>query len=77
MERNELADHQPASVWLVSERRNRGLSVPAFALEIGIRPHVLRHAEKGGLPSPANALKIAQHHGVKVTDLWPVEQAAA
>ena len=61
---------------LRAERLNRGKSVEAMAQEIGVEPHVLRYAEKGGTPRPENALLIATFFGQKVTDLWPVEAAA-
>lgn len=62
---------------LTAERLNRGLTVLAFAREIGIPEHVVRHAEKGNRPSPANALKIATYLGSQVTDIWPLEDVAA
>lgn len=62
---------------LVTERVERGRSVPQFAEDIGVSYKVLRSAEQGGTPSPENALKIARHLGVRVTDLWPVEEEAA
>jgi transcriptional regulator with XRE-family HTH domain len=57
---------------LRAERLNRGLSVAAFARAVGVPEHVVRHAEKGGTPLPANALRIATYLGVMVTDLWPL-----
>jgi lambda repressor-like predicted transcriptional regulator len=62
---------------LVAERLNRGLSVSAFAHEAGVPEHVVRHAEKGGVPQPANAFKIASFLGVRVTDIWPTERDGA
>lgn len=58
---------------LRAERLNRGLSVAALAREIRVPDHVIRHAEKGGTPQPANALRIADYFGVMVTDLWPLD----
>lgn len=73
MERSEIANGDTTSgVWLVGERLNRGLTVPALALEAGVPAHVVRHAEKGNTPSPPNALKLASYFGVQVTDIWPV-----
>lgn len=62
---------------LTAERLNRGLSVPAFARDAGVPEHVVRYAEKGNMPSPPNALKIADYLGVRVTDLWPVPEKDA
>ncbi len=56
------------------ERLNRGLSVEQFAKELDVAPHVLRHAEEGGRPRPASALKIASFYGYQVTDIWPVDR---
>lgn len=58
---------------LAAERLNRGLSVEALAREAGVPAHVVRHAEAGGRPRPATALKIADYLELKVTDLWPLE----
>jgi predicted transcriptional regulator len=62
---------------LKAERLDRGLSVLALAREVGVPDHVIRHAEKGGHPTPANALKIANFFGSRVTDIWPPEPRAA
>lgn len=59
------------------ERLNRGLSVEQFAKELDVAPHVLRHAETGGRPRPANALKIASYFGETVTAMWPLPEAEA
>lgn len=56
---------------LRAERLNRGLSVAVMAAEVGVPEHVVRHAEKGGVPVPANALLIASFLDVRVTDIWP------
>ena len=62
----------------LSERRlNKGLSVAALAREVKVPPHVIRHAEGGGRPRPDNALRLADFYGLRVTDLWPVEQRSA
>lgn len=60
---------------LTEERLNRGLSIPALAREVDVAEHVIRHAEKGGIPTPANALKIATFFGGRVTDFWPATHA--
>ena len=56
---------------LEAARLNLGLSAKAAAEQIGIPDHVLRYAETGGQPRPATAKKIADFHGVRVTDIWP------
>ena len=55
---------------LKAERLNRGKSVEALAAEIGVPVHVLRHAERGGVPRPGNAAMIAAYFELRVTDLW-------
>ena len=62
---------------LTAERLNRGLSLTAAAEQISVPLNVLSRAEAGeGRPHPANALKIADFYGYKVTDIWPVKAAA-
>lgn len=61
----------------LAERLNRGMSAEAIAGEIGIPPHVYRHTEKGGRPTPANALKIASFFDRKVTEIWPPDPQPA
>ncbi len=60
---------------LAAERLNRGLSLTAAAKEIDVPLNVLSRAEAGdGRPHPANAFKIADFYGYKVTDIWPLDQ---
>lgn len=59
------------------DRVNRGKSIEAFAAEIGVKPHVLKYAERGGRPQPESAKVIADFYETKVTDLWPVEERSA
>lgn len=61
---------------LLSLRLNKGLSIPALAAEAEVPEHVIRHAEKGGMPRPENALKLAESLDVAVTDIWPVKEIA-
>lgn len=63
------------SATLLSLRLNRGLSIPALAAEADVPEHVIRHAEKGGVPRPENALKLADALEVTVTDIWPVKES--
>lgn len=62
---------------IVGERLNRGLSINAAAIEMGIARGSLVKAERGELPHPAVAKLIADFYGVLVTDIWPVEDRTA
>lgn len=63
---------------LTALRINQGLSLRAAAKEIGVSGPTLGRAESGGtMPHPKSALKIATFYGYKVTDIWPVDTAAA
>jgi transcriptional regulator with XRE-family HTH domain len=64
---------------LRAERLNRGKSVREFAAQLGVTERVLKAAEAGATPRPANALKIADFFGLKVTQMWPdlLEREAA
>lgn len=59
------------------DRVNRGCTIRQHAEAIGVPAHVLKYAERGGRPTPENAKRIADFYGVKVTDIWPVEERAA
>ncbi len=56
---------------------NEGLSRRQFAERIGVPEQSIRRLERGLGIHPANAKKVADYLGVKVTDLLPVEEAAA
>lgn len=62
---------------LREERVNRGLSERMAAAEMGIARETLLRAERGERPHPAQGKKIADFYGVRVTDLWPLEDVAA
>jgi ribosome-binding protein aMBF1 (putative translation factor) len=63
---------------LKAERLNRGLSLTAAADEIDVPLNVLARAESGeGMPHPANAKKIADFYGYKVTEVWPLDDERA
>lgn len=67
-----------SDVSLKGERLDRGLSLIAAADEIGVPLNVLSRAESGeGMPHPANAKKIADFYGFKVTEVWPLDEVAA
>lgn len=62
---------------LRGERLNRGLTLRQAATRMGISWKTLQRAEAGqSVPFPATALKIAAYYGLRVTDLWPVRDAA-
>jgi ribosome-binding protein aMBF1 (putative translation factor) len=62
---------------LAVERINRGLSIRQLAELLKINAQVIARAEKGEAVHPANAKKIADYYGCKVTDIWPVSTKAA
>lgn len=61
---------------LKAARLNKGLSLRAAAIRVGVDMHALWRAERGGSPSPATAKVIADFYGVQVTDIWPLEEPA-
>lgn len=65
------------NVNLTAERLNRGYSIRRLGKEIGVPEQSIRRVERGERVSPENAYKIAAFYGYKVTDLWPLEDAAA
>jgi transcriptional regulator with XRE-family HTH domain len=65
------------SINLTAERLNRGLTLREAAREIGIPPATLQRAESGDGIRPGSAFKVANFYGYRVTDIWPVEKAAA
>jgi transcriptional regulator with XRE-family HTH domain len=65
------------SVDLKSERLNRGLSLDALAARTGVPKSTLARVEGGGVPNARTAFAIAEFFGYKVTEIWPVEEAAA
>lgn len=63
---------------LEERRLNAGLSHEELAKEIGVSHPTLRRVEQtGNRPIPKVAKKIADYYGVKVTDLWPVDERKA
>lgn len=55
-------------------RLDRGMSVPDLARAAGVSPYVIRRTEASGTrPRPENALKLAHYFGLRVTDIWPIE----
>jgi transcriptional regulator with XRE-family HTH domain len=57
---------------LRAERLNRGLTIRALAERLDVSAGTIRAAERGESVHPANAKRIADYYGVKVTDIWPV-----
>lgn len=62
---------------LRAERLNKGLSTRDAASEIGVSQAIILRAEEGLGVRPAHAKLIADFYGVKVTDIWPVDEVAA
>lgn len=62
---------------LLRERLNLGLSQRALAEACDVSLTVIQRLESGGGATPANAKKVADHFGIKVTDLMPLEHEAA
>lgn len=60
-----------------SARVNEGHSLRSLAREVGIAAATLERLEDGTQVHPAVAKKVADHFGVRVTDLMPVESAPA
>ena len=61
---------------ILAERLNRGLTITEVAEACDVARATLVKAEEGERPFPAQAKRIADFYGVKVTDIWPLEMAA-
>jgi DNA-binding XRE family transcriptional regulator len=59
------------------ERIKRGLSQTGMAKAIKVSRGTLARAEEGKSVHPANALKIANFLEREVTEIWPIDTAAA
>lgn len=67
-----------AAIDLKALRLNRGLGLDEAAEAMKVHRSVLARTEAGDTkPNASNAFKIADFYGYKVTDIWPVEKAAA
>jgi ribosome-binding protein aMBF1 (putative translation factor) len=62
---------------LTSARLNAGLSMRGLADAVDVAEQTIRRLEDGEGVHPANAKKVADYFGIKVTDLLPVEREAA
>ena len=62
-----------ATVDFRAHRLNCGLPIRAMAAEAGVAPHVWRYMENGGIPQPASRKAVADYFGLKVTDIWPLD----
>jgi transcriptional regulator with XRE-family HTH domain len=65
------------SALIRSARLDKGLTVRKAAKAIGVTADILLRAENGATPRPEAAKKIADFYDTTVTDIWPVEKAAA
>jgi len=70
-------DQRSLALSLQERRANEGQTRAEQARAIGVSERVLRLAEHGVEPRPANKLPIATYLGCKVTDIWPVQEQAA
>ena len=60
-----------------AERMNRGEALADAAAGMGIHVATLIRIEREGrLPTAPVAKAIADHYGLRVTDLWPIKEAA-
>lgn len=62
---------------LAEARVNEGHSVKSLAEELGIHRASLAALERGEGVHPSTAKKVADHFGIKATDLMPVDRSAA
>lgn len=62
---------------LATARLNAGLSQRDLAVAVGVGLATVQRLEAGYAAHPRNAKKIADHFGVQVTDLMPIEREAA
>lgn len=58
-------------------RLDAGHSIRSLATELDMHPATLQRIEDGESAHPANVKKVADHFGVKVTDIIETEGAAA
>lgn len=58
-------------------RFNAGLSAEKLGVETGVSGHTIRRLEAGATPTPAIAKRLADHFGLKPSDIWPVEERRA
>lgn len=62
---------------LATARLNAGMTQRELAAATGVPYPTVQRLEAGLGARPANAKKVADHFGVRVTDLMPVERSAA
>jgi len=62
---------------VVEARLNRGLTQRQLATATGVPYQTIQRLEAGLGCRPANAKKVADHFGVKVTDLLPLDRQTA
>lgn len=64
-----------ASVNLTELRFNEGLTPEELGEACRISGRTIRRIEEGAKPSPRVAKKLADHFGVKASEIWPVDSA--
>lgn len=60
---------------LTEARLNAGHSIRGLAAHLDVPEQSIRRLEEGKGVTPANAKKVADYFGLKVTDLLPVDGA--
>jgi DNA-binding XRE family transcriptional regulator len=66
-----------AAVNLAELRFNEGLSPEELGDLCGVAGKTIRRLEDGQRPTPQIAKKLADHFGVKASDIWPLDQGRA
>lgn len=62
---------------LAAARLNAGYSIRSLARHLDVPEQSIRRLEDGERIHPANAKKVADFFGVRVTDLMPIDREAA
>ncbi len=65
-----MRDHFAAQQ-IRSRRINEGLSPEQLGALVGVSGHTIRRVERdGAVPTPRTQFRIAQHFGLRPTELW-------
>lgn len=62
---------------LTNARLDQGYTMRALAEKLDVPESTVRRLERGDAAHPANMKKVADHFGIKVTDLMPQSEQAA
>lgn len=63
-----------AAMEVRSRRLDLGLSPEQLGELIGVSGKTIRRIENGGIPTPRVQFLLAQHFGMRPTDLWQVRR---